>query len=313
MSSTSTSLKFLLRTSLIFITLGFYACQKDSEPCQPGYAVACVDDNGCSGERVCNANGTAFSACMCDSSTTATTTEPTTTSTTDTSGTTTENVGGGGQGGSDNLGGQSSTDETNGDVDHGNVIFSGVGTSVSTSDNEFGIEGDFYVRQDSYRDGEPKDDELTHSEVTPVEFDASHDKPCINGQIAQVSGGQWSEVWGVLLGLQLAGSNGSWDATEHGIEGFEFELSGSVGDARLRFEAKVKDSDETFCAMLEHEQGETGTFSVALEDIEHRCYEDGGSMSFDPSQLEAVEWLAMADDGSSSPVEDFCVESLSVF
>jgi len=307
----SPSAKFLLRTSLIFITLGFYACQNDGYSCEPGFTRSCVDDNGCIGQESCAADGSAFQSCVCDSDT-STTDDPTTSSDSSTDDeTTTETTSAGGMGGD----GGASMGGSRGAVDeeHGNVIFNGTGTSVSSSDNDFGIQGAFYVRQDSYRQGQPKQDDLTHSSVEPISFSKRDDKPCINGEIARVDGGQWSEVWGVLLGLELAKSGKTWDATQHDIEGFAFKLSGSVGDARLRFEAKVRGSDENFCAMLEHDQGETGSFTVALEDIEHDCFGDGGNMSFDPSQLEAIEWLAMADDGSNSPVEDFCVERVEVY
>ena len=305
----SPSLKFLVRSSLIFITLGFYACQNDSYRCEPGFVRSCTDENRCIGEETCAADGSAFGSCVCDS-------QPITTddSTTDDSSTTDEtttadtSVGGMGGDGGASMGGTKGTEEV-----HGNVIFNGDGTRVAASDNDFGIEGRFYVRQDSYRQGEAKQDDLTHSSVEPVSFSKRDDKPCIHGEIARVENAQWNEVWGVLLGLELAKEGKAWSASEHDIEGFSFKLSGSVGDARLRFEAKVRGSDENFCVMLEHDQGETGSFSVALEDIEHDCYGDSGNMSFDPSQLEAIEWLAMADDGSNSPVEDFCVERVEVY
>lgn len=304
------SLKLLVRSSLIFITLGFYACQNDSYSCEPSFVRSCTGDNGCIGEETCSADGSGFGSCVCEPSITtdnpSTTTDETTTDETTTDGT---SAGGMGGDGGASMGGSSA--EPN-EV-HGNVIFDGQGTSVTASDNDLGIEGNFYVRQDSYRQGEAKQDDLTHSSVEPVSFSKRDDKPCINGEIARVENGQWSEVWGVLLGLELAKGGKTWDATDHDVEGFSFELSGSVGDARLRFEAKVRGSDETFCAMLEHDQGETGSFSVALEDIEHNCFGEGGNMTFDPSQLEAIEWLAMADDGSNSPVEDFCVEHVEVY
>ncbi len=229
-----------------------------------------------------------------------------------------DNAGGAEDTGKDSAGGDGdSSDGSGGDdgmeMDFDPVIFDGLGIKVSPANNDYGISGSFYVRQDSYDDGMLKNDNLTHTEVTPVQFNKSHDQPCINGTIARVTGGQFGEIWGALIGLELADGTGAFDATDYDIEGFSFELSGSVGDAALRFEAKVEGSDDHFCFLLEHAPGETGAFVVSFDDLSHNCYGSAGSASFDPSRIESLEWIAMADAGSTSPVDHFCLERLEVF
>ena len=219
---------------------------------------------------------------------------------------------GGSPSGGASSGGMTGDGDGDGDGTYGALIFDGSGIAVLPTRNDYDISGSFFVRQDSYQNGQPVDDNFSHTEVTPIEFSKKDLAPCVNGQIARVVFGRYSSIWGMLIGLELADGTGSWDATEYGVEGFAFELGGSVGDARLRFEAEVSGSDEHFCVMLDHAVGETGSFEVSFDDLVQNCYSSPGSAQFDPTAITSLKWLAMADDGSTSPVENFCLKRLEV-
>lgn len=58
------AVRFLLFAVSLTVSLG---CGTSSTPtsCTPGMSVACVGTGGCAGGQICNAEGTAFGACMC--------------------------------------------------------------------------------------------------------------------------------------------------------------------------------------------------------------------------------------------------------
>ena len=331
--------------SLLLLGLVCIGCTDPDEACDRGATRKCFGTDGCRGEQKCQNDSSTLGACMCDSAEedSESTTENISSGTTDGGGkaddtghsaTTDDDAAEGGRGGAggwradDALGGaadhddsssggarnedSSTGDTTGGDTTHGSLIYDGVGTAVAAVNNDFGISGSFYVRQDSYDDGILIKDTLTHSSVVPKKFNKGHDQACINGDIAQVIDGKWSSIWGVLIGLELDRQSSVWDATAHGVTGISFDLSGSVGDARLRVEARVHGTDDSYCRMIAHEPGETGSVAVSFAEFTKDCFAGDSGARLDPSQLIALEWIVMADDGSPSPVQDFCIERLSV-
>ncbi len=329
-----------LRASIFLCALGFYACQDKDTVCELNETQSCLGHDGCSGTQTCNSFQSGWEVCVCSDGSETSSAETgdggdTNASTSgdsgnagdrgnDGTGTSTESgdstsggeggagttSGGdsdGGEGGrSGGSGGSGANDETD-----TAAVFTGSGIAVVDEGNDYGINGAFYVRQDSYDDGILRTDDLTHTEVTPVEFGKGDDKPCINGTVARVPDGHYSAVWGTLIGLELNQGEG-FDAAAQKIQGFSFDLSGSIGDADLRFEVKVKNSGAHFCSMLEHEDSQTGHFEIKFDDLVQDCFSYEGNASFDPSQIEAIEWIAMADADSSHPVDQFCVEKIEI-
>lgn len=237
----------------------------------------------------------------------------------------------GGGGGGDTTGGTGGgTDGSGGGgtAPEPSQIFGGSGTWIDMSENTVGIQGAFFVLEDSMKDGVAVDDGLTHTDLAPDEFDMDTEKPCVNGTVAQVTandGGEcdpagtdceWSAIWGGGIGLNLNETGGdmsvksTFDAAANGITGFGFTLSGDTGGAIVRFKAKMEGSDSDFCSQVK--VGEAVT--VDLADLEHNCYPGGeATETLDTSKLVQLEWQIVPTADESYTVTDFCVEEVGYY
>lgn len=228
-------------------------------------------------------------------------------------------------GGGDTTGGTGGTD---GPAAEPSQVFGGSGTWIDMSENTVGIQGAFFVLEDSMADGTAVDDGLTHTDLEPDEFDEDTEKPCVNGTVAQVTDAsgeecdpagtdcEWSAIWGGGLGLNLNETGGdmseksTFDAAANGVSGFGFTLSGDTGGAIVRFKAKMEGSDSDFCSQVK--VGEAVT--VDLADLEHNCYPGGEQTeTLDTSKLVQLEWQIVPTAEESYTVTDFCVEEVGYY
>ena len=211
------------------------------------------------------------------------------------------------------------------------TLFDGTGTWIDGEDNTRGIQGSFFVLEDSMKDSEPvPDDDLSHTDLSPDEFAEDTSAPCVSGVIGAVTdidgeecdpmdlGGtecEWSAVWGGGIGVNLNETGGedsdvnAWNATAAGVTGFSFATSGSLGGAVLRFKAKMLGSDEDFCTNVA-----VGSTSVDLSELRHNCFAGGvATQALDLTQIEQINWQIVSDANTFFTVTDFCIDSLDAY
>lgn len=213
------------------------------------------------------------------------------------------------------------------------------GAWVPMDGNTVGIQGAFFILEDSVKDGAAVEDSLTHTDFTadsdPVEeagvskFGPMTDKPCISGTAAQVttvdgmecnpagSDCDWDDLWGGGIGLSLNETGGDdsvkspFDADAAGISGFQFTVSGDAAGATIRFKATdVPNDGEDFCAKIvlgqENQQ-------VTFDQLKHMCWGADGTKTLDTTQLMQLQWQIVTDASGSYPVTNFCIENLAWF
>lgn len=231
----------------------------------------------------------------------------------------------GGDGDGDGSGGTTPGDGDGDAPAAGTPIFSGVGAWIDGTTNDVGIQGSFFVLEDSMKDSVPVSDGLTHTDMTPDTFDDMTAKPCVSGSLAAVTGPggaecdpagsdcEWSAIWGGGIGLNLNETGGdastkmAYDAS--GLTGFAFETSGTTGGAVVRFKAKMEGSDQDFCTAVP-----IGANQVALTDLKHNCYTGGvASETLDVTKLVQLEWQIVPEAGTSYTVTDFCIEYVGYY
>lgn len=211
------------------------------------------------------------------------------------------------------------------------ALYEGAGTWVDEEDNSIGIQGTFFVLEDSMDEGSPVPlDYLYHTDLTPDEFTEDSPFACVSGTIGAVTdiygyecdpmdlGGtpcEWADVWGGGIGLNLNETGGDdstkspWNATAAGVTGFSFQTSGSLDGAVLRFKAKMAGSDEDFCSAVS-----VGSASVDLADLQHNCYVGGvATQALDVTKIVQLEWQIVSDANVFFYVADFCIDSLSAY
>lgn len=235
---------------------------------------------------------------------------------------------GDGSGGGTPGGGGTAGDGDGDTVNPGTEIFNGTGAWVDGAMNTAGIQGSFFVLEDSMENGMPVSDGLTHTDFTPDTFDDMTAKPCVSGTLAAVTdadGGmcdasgttgtacEWSAIWGGGIGLNLNETGGedsmkmTYDASS--LTGFTFQTSGMTGGAVVRFKAKMEGSDSDFCTAVP-----IGANEVALADLKHNCYTGGmASETLDVTKLVQLEWQIVPEANTSYEVSNFCIEYVGVY
>jgi hypothetical protein len=238
-----------------------------------------------------------------------------------------------------------------------NPIFEGQGTWVEAAGeggapgegtigegNSVGIQGAFYILEDSVKGGVLLDDGLMHTDldavsgdqkdVEPSAFDETTVRPCIQGSTAQVAPAPdlgdpegFSTFWGGGIGLNLSESGGdnsvkeAWDATKAGVLGFEFIVSGDIGTLDVRLKATVQDdpltadvdeeATENYCVSIKEWLGK-GVGKVALADITQDCWNPGGN-PVDASRLMALQWQIVTSTTTPQAITNFCVEAVGTY
>jgi hypothetical protein len=230
-----------------------------------------------------------------------------------------------------------------------NALFTGTGTWIPRDSNLIGIQGAFYILEDSVKDDVAVEDDFMHTDFTAdtgnvdemgvskfTEGDTL--KPCISGTVPQVvdemmmtgcndalaedqpGACQWSKQWGGGIGLNLneEGGDGSvpmpWDAltaNEGGpIMGFKFMASGNAGGATLRVKAKNPGDETDYCKAFTIVPGVEVT--VALSDFKPDCW---SATSDKPpltlTAIESLQWQVVSSKAMGYTVENLCIESLS--
>lgn len=235
-----------------------------------------------------------------------------------------------GSGGSSNSGGSSSSGGENGGDDgvEGTLIFTGSGSWIDGAGpaGQFGIQGAFFVLEDSVKDGVPVNDGLTHTDLTPDEFGEGID-PCVSGTVAMVTNAageqcdpagsdcEWSAIWGGGIGLNLNETGGEnstqqpLDLGAAGVTGFSFRLSGDVEGATVRFKIKDQPNEaEDFCVAVMP----NGVSTVRFNELKHMCWGSDGTLSVDTTKALQLQWQIVTTASRDYNVNNFCIEELAV-
>lgn len=210
------------------------------------------------------------------------------------------------------------------------ILFNGSWTPADQ--NTVGIQGSFFILEDSVKDGAllPPDG-LVHSdfddasaptaEIDFSKFSDTTPEPCISGNAAKVENladpaaeKPYSEIWGGGIGMKLNETGGEdsvaspFDAVAAGIGGFEFQVSGDVTAATVRFKATQMGSTADFCKAITVVPGQV--VKVMFSELEHECWSPNTDKTLDLTQLEAIQWQIVTDDKTAHKVTNFCVKSL---
>ncbi len=292
-------------------TLSTMACSSDDPTTVPGGTTAGTTTAGTTTAGTTTAGTTTAGTTTAGTTTAGTTTAGTTTAGTDSTGMT----------------GAETTTGAGGNE----IIFSGEGTWVDLTENTIGIQGAFFVLEDSMKDGVLVADSLPHTDLTPDEFDDMTAMPCVSGTVAQVTNSagevdcnwgdatatpetvcQWDAQWGGGIGFNLSetGGEGSvkspWDATAAGVTGFVVKTSGNAEGATIRFKAKDT-TEQEFCYEIELGVEEAVSFS----DFQHECWGTSGTAVLDTTQLVQLEWQVVSSETAGYAVSNFCVDGIA--
>jgi len=209
---------------------------------------------------------------------------------------------------------------------------------VDGAANTKGIQGAFFVLEDSMKDGVLVEDGLTHTDLAPDDF-ADATTLCVTGTVAAVTtadkmecdaadgedtatGCQWSAIWGGGIGLNLNETGDTLDENGEVIEesvqtvwdgttstGFSFNISG-VFDGTMRFKGKMKDSDDDFCTPVEF-----GDNKIDMSQWAYSCWDESlaAEKTIDLTQLWQIQWQLVTKQNTEYTGVEFCLNSLSVY
>lgn len=208
----------------------------------------------------------------------------------------------------------------------GVLIFDGVGVGVGSE--ELGIDGGFYILEDSVKDGELIEDPFGHTDLDAIDstlepstFEIS-EYACVEGTVAQVLDADgaicevnsedcdWAAYWGGGIGLSMKVVEDvatAWDAEAAGATAFRFQLSGDVSGAAVRFMVEDTEGNQ-FC-----KDGISvgSAVTVQLSSLKHNCW-DPGSMTLDRTKIKSVSWQFVPDASQEYPIDTFCIENVYV-
>lgn len=239
-----------------------------------------------------------------------------------------DGAGGRASGGGNSTGGRSSGGSSSGGApnDIGTLVFDGEGVGVGAED--FGIDGGFYILEDSVKDGEEIEDPAGHTDLDPLDssvepssFELS-DYPCVSGTVAQVldpdgyicetnsDDCDWEAYWGGGIGLSLNIVEEvavAWDADASGVTGFRFNVAGAIDGAPLRF--VVEDTDgEQFCV---NNVAAGSLVTIEFSDLDHECW-DPTNQQLDPTKIKSISWQFVPNASTAFSIDEFCVNALYV-
>lgn len=235
-------------------------------------------------------------------------------------------TGSGGKSSGGSSSGGSSNPGSGGSASTGVLIFDGTGVGAGSEDH--GIDGGFYILEDSVKEGVLVEDTLLHTDFDAVDSDhepsdfSESSAPCITGTLAMVTDElgdscertsdycAWGDLWGGGIGLSLKIEDEvavAWDATAAGVKGFRFQVSGSVGSVPVRF--MVEDTaGNQFCV---NKVAVGSAVSVPFTTLKHNCW-DPGNVAFDPSKIKSISWQFVPDASKPYPISEFCVDNVYV-
>jgi hypothetical protein len=173
---------------------------------------------------------------------------------------------------------------------------------VAASSNGVGIQGAFFTY--------PDHSNITMIAATPGE--STTGGYCVAGSVAQVMNMDFGTTFGATAALNLSqqpGSDavGAYNADEHGVVGFGFDIVGNTGGV-LRFIAKQYTVHDGFCINMLPECATNCSVEFMLKDMHQNCWAAGGALP-NTTSLSALEWQVTSN--ITAPVDfDFCIENL---
>jgi hypothetical protein len=177
-----------------------------------------------------------------------------------------------------------------------------VNSWVDGASNGVGIQGAFFTYVD-------------HSDITNITAKPEQSTTggyCVSGTAAQVMNMNFASTYGATAALNLSqlpnnDAVNAYNADEHGVVGFGFDIVGNTGGA-LRFIAKQFSVHDGFCINMVPECATDCSVEFALSDMHQNCWAAGGALP-DTASLSAIEWQITTNE--NAPVDfDFCIENL---
>ena len=167
---------------------------------------------------------------------------------------------------------------------------------IDGGSNCVGIQGALY----------PSVDEVGSS-LTITETDG---QVCVSGTATRVLSGNFDDYWGARLVVQLnndgTGAVGSYDAVAHGVNGFEFTLSGGTIPEELRPVLFNFGSATQYCKRV----CASGPQSILLDEAIANCWEGVSTATPTGSSLERIEFLIPSNETANVPF-NFCISGLT--
>ena len=169
---------------------------------------------------------------------------------------------------------------------------------VVAGSNDFGIDGE--VRKYA------ADPDL-------VTGDFAGSKMCVKGTLIAALNNDFNRYWGGGIQFALkkspAGGPGKvYDATAHGLAGFEVVLSGAKLPPVIRLQYKDINNLDSYCKEVTTNGG--GTFKFLLSEALHNCWApDAGAIP--PTELENLEFHVVPTPDKNVTI-DFCVKRITV-
>ena len=169
---------------------------------------------------------------------------------------------------------------------------------VVANSNDFGIDGE--VRKYA------ADPDL-------VTGDFAGTKMCVKGTLIAALGNDFNRYWGGGIQFALkkspAGGPGTvYDATAHGVAGFEVVLSGAKLPPVIRLQYKDIHNLDSYCKEVNTTGG--GTFTFLISEAFHDCWVPGG-MPIPATELENLEFHVVPTPDKNVAI-DFCVKRITV-
>jgi hypothetical protein len=135
---------------------------------------------------------------------------------------------------------------------------------------------------------------------------------CVSGTSAQVVDGDFGGTWGAVAAFNLSQQPGDdtargYNADDHGVVGFGFEIVGNTGGA-LRFVVKQLAVHDGFCInnVPDCEMGCSVQYLVS--DLQQNCWTPGG-VAPNSRSLQALEWQITTREAGAIEF-DYCVENI---
>ena len=138
-------------------------------------------------------------------------------------------------------------------------------------------------------------------------------KRCVKGTLLAATNSNYDRYWGggIQFALKQSPAGGAgvvYDATAHGLAGFQIALSGSKLPPTLRLQYKHFGNVDSYCKEIVSIAG--GVFDFLVREAVRNCWVPGGA-AIPPTQLENLELHVVPPVDKNVDI-DFCVTRLTV-